>query len=134
MGRETGTKNKLCVNLVYPYKSVHFIRLLSRINTNLFYSSPSCDIRQGLFWEILGVPLVISIGGQPLHVLGISRPIIRRYSTTYVYNNWYCLLCWLNWNQSNQDNRQSSKKNNKYQLLYTYGCTSWWWLRYALNM
>ena len=21
----------------------------------------------------------------------------------------------------------SSKKNNKYQLLYTYGCTSWWW-------
>jgi len=29
--------------------------------------------------------------------------------------------------QSNQDNRQSSKKNNKYQLLYTYGCTSWWW-------
>jgi len=28
--------------------------------------------------------------------------------------------------QSNQDNRQSSKKN-KYQFLYTYGCTSWWW-------
>jgi hypothetical protein len=27
--------------------------------------------------------------------------------------------------QSNQDNRQSSKKN-KYQLLYTYGCTSLW--------
>ena len=26
--------------------------------------------------------------------------------------------------QSNQDNRQSSKNNNKYQLLYTYGCTS----------
>jgi len=23
-----------------------------------------------------------------------------------------------------QDNRQSSKKNDKYQLLYTYGCTS----------
>jgi hypothetical protein len=22
------------------------------------------------------------------------------------------------------DNRQSSKKNNKYQMLYTYGCTS----------
>jgi len=19
------------------------------------------------------------------------------------------------------------KKDNKYQLLYTYGCTSWWW-------
>jgi len=26
--------------------------------------------------------------------------------------------------QSNQDNRQSSKKNNKYQMLYTYSCTS----------
>jgi len=26
--------------------------------------------------------------------------------------------------KSNQDNRQSSKKNNKYQLLYTYGCIS----------
>ena len=25
---------------------------------------------------------------------------------------------------SNQDNREPSKKNNKYQLLYTYGCTS----------
>jgi hypothetical protein len=34
-----------------------------------------------------------------------------------------CLLSWLDF-QSNQDNRQSSKKNNKYQLLYTYGCTS----------
>jgi len=29
--------------------------------------------------------------------------------------------------QSNQDNRQSSKKDNKYQLLYTYGYNSWWW-------
>jgi len=28
---------------------------------------------------------------------------------------------------SNQDKRQSSKKHNKYQLLYTYDCTSWWW-------
>jgi len=28
--------------------------------------------------------------------------------------------------QSKQDNRQSSKKNNKYQFLYTYGCTSRW--------
>ena len=28
------------------------------------------------------------------------------------------------WLQSHQDNRQSSKNNNKYQFLYTYGCTS----------
>jgi len=26
--------------------------------------------------------------------------------------------------ESNQDNRQSSKKNNKYKLLYIYGCNS----------
>jgi len=26
--------------------------------------------------------------------------------------------------QSFQDNRQSSKNNNQYQMLYTYGCTS----------
>jgi len=29
--------------------------------------------------------------------------------------------------QPNTDNRQSSNKNYKYQLLYTYSCTSWWW-------
>jgi hypothetical protein len=57
-----------------------------------------------------------------------------------------CLSSWLDWmtvcrpgwigwlsvvlvglEQSNQDVRQSSSKNNKYQLLYTYSCTSWWW-------
>jgi len=37
-----------------------------------------------------------------------------------------CCPGWIGF-QSNQDNRQSSKKNNKYQLLYTYGCTTWWW-------
>jgi hypothetical protein len=26
--------------------------------------------------------------------------------------------------ESIQSDRQSSKKNNKYQMLYTYGCTS----------
>jgi len=48
----------------------------------------------------------------------------------YVYNNWNlivflddCLLSWFDWNQGN---RQSSKKNNKHQLLCTCGCTSWW--------
>ena len=34
---------------------------------------------------------------------------------------------WLSVVQSNEKNTQSSKKNNKYQMLYTYGCTSWWW-------
>jgi hypothetical protein len=42
----------------------------------------------------------------------------------YVYNIWYLLVLGF---QSNQHNRQSSEKNNKYQMLYTYGCSSWWW-------
>jgi len=40
------------------------------------------------------------------------------------------LFSWL----SNQDNRQSSKKNNKYQLLYTYGLPPDDGRRYARNM
>jgi len=54
----------------------------------------------------LDAQLFLSIVREPVHVSGVSSPIIRRY------------------NLSNQDNRQSPKKNNKYQLLYTYGCTS----------
>jgi len=38
------------------------------------------------------------------------------YIYIYIYMNVYCPT----------DNRQSSKKNNKNQLLYTYGCTFWW--------
>ena len=53
--------------------------------------------------------LILRIFRQPLRISGVSRPIIRRYN---------CLLSWLD----NQDNRHLSKKNNKYQLLYTYGC------------
>jgi len=33
----------------------------------------------------------------------------------------YCVLSWMDWNQGN---KQSPKKNNKYQLLYTYVYTS----------
>ena len=36
--------------------------------------------------------------------------------------------------QSNQHKRQSSKKNNKYQLLYTYGLPPGDGPRYARNM
>jgi len=36
--------------------------------------------------------------------------------------------------QSNQDNRQSSKKNNKYQMLYTYGLPPDDGPRYVRNM
>jgi len=36
-------------------------------------------------------------------------------------------VCCPGWIGTEKDNRQSPKKNDKYQLLYTYGCTSWWW-------
>jgi len=62
----------------------------------------------------LDAQLILRIFRQPLKISDVSRLIIRRYNR---------LLSWLD----NQDNRQSSKKNNKCQLLYTYCCTSWWW-------
>jgi hypothetical protein len=62
----------------------------------------------------LDAQLIFSIFCQPVHV---SRP--SSGGTTVGIQQ-------LDWEQSNQDNRQSSKKKNKYQLLYTYCCTSWW--------
>ena len=77
----------------------------------------------------LDAQLILNIFRQPLHVSGISRPIIRRYNHMYTTIGTYCSFRWLSvvLVPSNQDNRQSSKKNNKYQWLYTYNCTSWWW-------
>jgi hypothetical protein len=50
-------------------------------------------------------------------------------TTVCIQNLYLFFFIWLSvvlvgLEQSNQENRQSSKKNNKYQLLYTYGCTS----------
>jgi len=75
---------------------------------------------------------ILSIFRQPLHVSGVSRPIIRRYNSVYRTIGTYYLFRWpsvvlVGLEQSNQDNRQSSKKNNKYQF-YTNDCTSWWWI------
>jgi hypothetical protein len=64
--------------------------------------------------------VILSIFRQPLHVTGVSRPIIRRY-------NPMCTVCcpgWVGTIQPGQQTVQSSKNNKKYQLLYTYGCTS----------
>jgi len=36
------------------------------------------------------------------------------------FGTYYSVVCC----PGSQDNRQSSKKNNKYQMLYTYGCNS----------
>ena len=51
----------------------------------------------------LDAQLILSIFRQRLQVSGISRPIIRRYNCMYI-----TVDC----------NIRSSKKNNKYQLLY----------------
>ena len=71
--------------------------------------------------------LFLSILRLPVHVSGVSTAHHQEVQP-YVYNNLYVLFflddCLLSWLESNQHNRQSSKKNNKYQLLYTYGCTS----------
>jgi len=73
----------------------------------------------------LDAQLILSIFRQPLHVSGVSRPIMRRYSRVFTtigtYYSFWMTVCFPG---SKQDKRQSSKKNNKYQLLYTYGCTS----------
>jgi len=71
----------------------------------------------------LDAQFIFSVFRQtPLHV---SVVCIAHHQEVqpYVYSNWYLLfflddplLCWLS-----QDNWQSSKKNSKYQLLYTYG-------------
>jgi len=52
---------------------------------------------------------------QPLHVSDVSRPIIKRYNLMYTAIGTVPMQ---------PRNRQSSKKNNKYKLLYTYGCNS----------
>ena len=69
--------------------------------------------------------LILGIFCQPLHVSGVSTPIIRRYNRMYTtfctYYSFYMAVCCPGWIvamfQSNKDNRQSSKKDNKYQIL-----------------
>jgi len=71
----------------------------------------------------LDAQLILSIFCQPLHASGVSVPIIRRYKRMSTTCGTVCCAGWI----VIQDNRQSSKRNDKYQMLYTYGCTSWWW-------
>jgi hypothetical protein len=49
------------------------------------------------------------------------QPIIRRYIVWIKQLVLIVLLRWLLELQPSHDKRQSSQKNNKYQLLYTYG-------------
>ena len=72
------------------------------------------------------IEIIHTIFRQPLHVPGVSRLIIRRYNHMYTtfgtyYSFWMTACCP---SCSIQPGQQSSKKNNKYHLLYTYGCTS----------
>ena len=82
----------------------------------------------------LDTQLILSIFRQPLHVSGLSRPIIRRYNRVYTTIGTYYSFIIIFRFQSDQDNRQSSKKNNKYQLLYTYGVPPDDGRRYSRNV
>jgi len=99
------------VSKTYVYKLLSFADRASRFNR----------VKKNK----IDAQLILSIFHQPLHVLVVFKPIIRRYN---LYVQQLALIIPFRWLfQSNQDNRQSSKKNNNYQLLYIYGCTSWWW-------
>ena len=54
-----------------------------------------------------------SSGGTTLCIQQLVLIILLRWQSVVLFGLF----------QSKQDNRESSKKNNKYQLLYTYGCT-----------
>jgi len=84
---------------------------------------------------------ILSIFRQPLHVSGVSKPIIRRYNRMYTTVGTYSKYQLLYWNRQplhvsavfrpiiRRYNRVYTTIGtyNKYQLLYTHGCTSWWW-------
>ena len=79
---------------------------------NIWYGKSVC---------LSGVPCTYQRITSALDFICMS---VRSFSVGLNINQLNFLKCprWIG-----QDNRQSSKKNNKYQLLYTYGCTSWWW-------
>ena len=56
---------------------------------------------------------ILSIFHEPVHVSGLSRPIIMKYNRMYTPIGTIPI----------QPGQKSSNKN-KYQLLYTHGCTS----------
>ena len=58
--------------------------------------------------------IYLSILRHPVHVSGVSKPIIRRYNRMYTTIGTYYFFRLLS---VVQDNKQSFKKNNKYQLL-----------------
>ena len=85
---------------------------------------------------------ILSIFRQPLHVSGVSRPIIRRYDRMYrTIGNYYfflddSLLSWLDWNCSNPTRTTDSHLK---RIISTKYCTHTVLpldngLRYARNM
>ena len=56
----------------------------------------------------LDTQIILSIFRQPVHVSGVSRPIIRRYDRKYTTTGTYyydCSVVLVGLEQSNQDNR-----------------------------
>jgi hypothetical protein len=63
----------------------------------------------------LDAQLILSIFRQPLHVSGVSRPIIRRYNPKYLFFLDDCLLSWMDIHPGQQtvNNRQWTTDSQK---------------------
>jgi hypothetical protein len=117
-------------NLICPLSAQRWRRrrqhspVVMSINTQsriTLQHKPADDLYNRVKKTQLDAQFILSIFRQLLYVSGVSRPIIRRYNS--IYTTVGCIQR-LEQFQSNQDSRQSFKKNNKYRLLYKYGCTS----------
>jgi hypothetical protein len=89
---------------------------LHNLNSRLFRRHSNNDIN----YEVpcvkknqLDAPLILSIFRQPLHISGVSRPIIRRYNRMYTTVGTYYSF-----------SMTVVLVGLEHQLSYTYGCTS----------
>jgi len=55
----------------------------------------------------LDAQIILSIFHQPLHVSGVSKPIIRRYNCMYATFGTYCTVCCPCWIVPNQPGQQT---------------------------
>ena len=107
--------------------SVLFLYICSVCHTvtvNVFYPGHTPDDSERFISCVkknqIDAQRITCVFRRHLRVSGISRPIIRKY-TIWIQQLVLILFRWCSviLFQSIQDNRQSSKKNNKYESLYT---------------
>jgi len=86
------------------------VKIVNFQNRGILVQFPTTDEFVCVKRNQLDAQLIHSTFRQPLHVSGVSRPIIRRYNRvyttigTYYFFN-YCLLSWMDWNCSSNPNR-----------------------------